>query len=74
MDLLKIFCNQGKVNVIQCLSKQSEFVLRMTFSLNKAINNAPDTFVPAIFDSMLRDTFECILQNLDLYDNEELHK
>ena len=46
----------------------------MTFSLNKAINNAPDTFVPAIFDSMLRDTFECILQNLDLYDNEELHK
>ena len=42
----------------------------MTFSLNKAINKAPNTFVQAISDSMPRDMFERVIQNLDLCDNE----
>ena len=46
----------------------------MIFSLNKGINKAPDTFVQATSDSMPRDTFERILQNLDLCDYEPLHK
>ena len=29
----------------------------------------PNTFVQAKSDSLLRDTFECILQSLHLYDN-----
>ena len=45
----------------------------MTFSLNKAINKASDTFVPVTSDSMPRDTFERIPHNLDLCDNEQLH-
>ena len=56
--------------MFQCSSKKSEFVLRMTFSLNKAINKVPNTFVQAISDSMPRDTFERALQNLDLCDND----
>ena len=43
----------------------------MIFSLNKGINKAPDTFVQAISDSMPRDTFERILQNL-WFSNAEL--
>ena len=32
----------------------------------------PDYFVQTMFDSMPRDTFERILQNLNLRDNEQL--
>ena len=46
----------------------------MVFSLNKAINKAPDTFAQAISDSMPRDTFERNLQNLDLCDKEQPQK
>ena len=41
----------------------------MTFSLNKAIN-APNTLVQAMSDSMSRDAFERILQNLHPGDNK----
>ena len=34
----------------------------------------PDTFVLARSDSMARNTFERILQNLNLCDNEQLDK
>ena len=34
----------------------------------------PNTFVQARSDSMPRNTFQCILQNLHLFDNEQLEK
>ena len=34
----------------------------------------PDTFVQARSGSMPRNTFECILQNLHLCDNEQVDK
>ena len=35
---------------------------------------APDTFLLARSSSMPRNTFDCILQNLHLCDNEQLDK
>ena len=43
----------------------------MNFSLDKAIKNAPDNLVQVISDC---DTFERILHNFDLCDNEQLLK
>ena len=34
----------------------------------------PNTFVSARSDSMPRNTFQCILQNVHLFDNEQLEK
>ena len=34
----------------------------------------PDTFVQAMFDSMLRDTLERILRNLHLFENKQLYE